>query len=44
LAYVQEFDIVEVRTPQELRDAARKGYEKFDEMNGVHFHRKPKTD
>jgi integrase/DNA-directed RNA polymerase subunit RPC12/RpoP len=40
----QEYDIVEVRTPQELREIARKGYEKFDEMNGVHFYRKPKTD
>ena len=40
----QEYDIVEVRNPQELREVARKGYEKFDEMNGVHFYRKPKTD
>jgi integrase/transposase-like protein len=40
----QEYDIVEVRDPQTLRDVARKGYEKFDEMNGVHYYRKPKTD
>ncbi len=40
----QEYDIVEVRTPQELREVARKGYEKFDELNGVHFYRKIKTD
>ena len=40
----QEYDIVEVRTPQELREVARKGYEKFDELNGVHFYRKVKTD
>ena len=35
---------VEVRNPQELREVAKKGYDKFDEMNGIHFNQKQKTD
>lgn len=40
----QEYDVVEVRDAETLRDVGRKGYEKYGELNGVLYYRKPKTE
>ncbi|NLB75804.1 MAG: tyrosine-type recombinase/integrase [Crenarchaeota archaeon] len=40
----QEYDVIEVRDAQTLREVGRKGYEKYGELNGVLYYRKPKTD
>jgi integrase/DNA-directed RNA polymerase subunit RPC12/RpoP len=40
----QEYDVIEVRDPQTLREVIRKGYEKVTEMDGAQYFRKPKTE
>ena len=40
----QEYDVVEVRDPESLREVGKKGYEQFAELGGVLYFRKPKTD
>jgi len=37
-----EFEIATATTPEEVKQLGQGGFVKFDEMNGIHFYRKPK--
>jgi len=38
-----QFDVVRATTVEEVKQLAAAGFEKFDELNGIHIFRKPKT-
>ena len=38
----EKFEIATAKTPEEVKQLGQGGFVKFDEMNGIHFYRKPK--
>lgn len=38
----EDFEIATASTPEEVKALGQAGYQKYDELNGLHFYRKPK--
>ena len=37
-----DFETTQATTSEEIRELGKSGWTKYDEMNGIHFYRKPK--
>jgi hypothetical protein len=39
--YPQNYDVATATTIEEIKELAKQGFQKFDEVNGIHVYRRP---